>query len=84
VVLIPAVTLSVGLLLYFGVGIGQLVAETLTGTADQEPSPLWFRWISLPAYRLWGLGLGVAALSYARRTRRICRHCQQWIGVDSA
>lgn len=49
--------------------------RTIEGTAHREPSPLVFVWVSLSAYWLWGLGLGAAALSYARCTRRPCRHC---------
>jgi hypothetical protein len=75
VLLVPAAALALGLLVYFGVGLGQLTVETIEGTAHREPSPLVFLWVSLSAYWLWGLGLGAAALSYARRTRKPCRHC---------
>jgi hypothetical protein len=75
VLLVPAAALSLGLLVYFGVGLGQLTVETIEGTAHREPSPLVFLWVSLSAYWLWGLGLAAATLSYARRTRKPCRRC---------
>ncbi|MCU7826879.1 hypothetical protein [Kitasatospora sp. DSM 101779] len=71
----PACAISVGLLVYFGVGIGQLVGETIHPVAHDGALPLPFLWVAMPAYWLWGLGLGVAALSYHRRTRRPCRVC---------
>ncbi|WP_203858850.1 hypothetical protein [Plantactinospora mayteni] len=64
---------GLGLLLvgYFGVGTGQLAVETVAGSWDPGDGtyPLWFFWVSMPAYLLWGLGLTVAALAYRRRTR---------------
>ncbi|MFB7667659.1 hypothetical protein ACFC1R_27660 [Kitasatospora sp. NPDC056138] len=71
----PAAGLSVGLLVYFGVGIGQLVGETIRPRPHPGSLPLSFLWVAMPAYWLWGLGLGVAAVSYHRRTRRPCRVC---------
>ncbi len=37
--------------------------------------PLWFLWIAVPAYLIWGLGLGAAALAYRHATRPRCRTC---------
>jgi hypothetical protein len=74
-VLGPALGISVGLLVYFGVGIGQLVGETIHPRPHPGDLPLSFLWVAMPAYWLWGLGLGAAALSYGRITRRPCRRC---------
>ncbi|WP_157845392.1 hypothetical protein [Kitasatospora phosalacinea] len=73
--LVPAAAISTGLLVYFGVGIGQLVGETLHPADRDGTLPLSFLWIAMPAYWLWGLGLGAAALGYARATRPPCRAC---------
>ena len=76
-VLGPGLVLGVGMTAYFGVTLIKITAETLTGawqlTAGSEP--LWFFWIAVPAYFLWGVGLGVAALAYGRATRPPCRFC---------
>ncbi len=69
-VLGPALAVSGSLVVYFGVGLGQLAVETLTGTADRNAWPPAFLWVAMVAYFLWGLGLGVAAVAYAQGTRR--------------
>jgi hypothetical protein len=76
-VLGPALGLGVGMTAYFGVAMVQLVVETLTGTWEQGAGslPLWFYWVAMPAYLVWGLGLGAAALAYRRATRPRCRTC---------
>ncbi|MGE7438760.1 hypothetical protein [Kitasatospora sp. NPDC001175] len=74
-VLAPASGISAGLLVYFGVGIGQLVGDTMHPKPHPGALPLSFLWVAMPAYWLWGLGLGAAALSYHRATRRPCRRC---------
>ncbi|AVT37085.1 hypothetical protein C6W10_12130 [Plantactinospora sp. BB1] len=68
----PGFGLGLLLVVYFGVGTGQLAVETVTGSWDPGDGtyPLWFFWVSMPAYLLWGLGLTVAALAYSRQTRR--------------
>ncbi|GAA2103968.1 hypothetical protein GCM10009759_39840 [Kitasatospora saccharophila] len=71
----PAAAVSVGLLVYFGVGIGQLVGETVHPVEHPGALPLSFLWVAMPAYWLWGLGLGLAALAHHRATRRPCRGC---------
>ncbi|SHN47624.1 hypothetical protein [Cryptosporangium aurantiacum] len=73
----PAVAISGGLIVYFGVGLVQLSVETITGTWDPGDGalPLWFYWIAIPAYLLWGIGLLVATVAFQRRTRRPCPAC---------
>jgi len=73
----PALGLGVGMTAYFGVATVQLAAETVTGTWEQGAGslPLWFFWVAIPAYLVWGLGLGAAALAYRRATRPPCPTC---------
>ncbi|WP_146228111.1 hypothetical protein [Micromonospora sp. S4605] len=75
--LVPAAVFAVGLVGYFGIGLAQLTAETVTGTFDPGDGryPLAFFWVAEPAYWVWGWGLGVAAVDYHRRTRRACPAC---------
>ncbi|MEO3888282.1 hypothetical protein [Nonomuraea sp. B5E05] len=70
-VLWPGVAVSGGLLAYFGVGLGQMVAERLSGRVPFGGGglPEAFYWVAVPAYLVWGAGLAVAAATYARRTR---------------
>jgi hypothetical protein len=74
-VLGPALGLAVGMTAYFGVAAVQLAVETMTGTWEQGAGslPLWFFWVAIPAYLVWGLGLGAAAQAYRRATRPPCR-----------
>lgn len=76
-VLGPGLGLGVGMTAYFGVTLVGLAVDTLAGTWEETAGsyPLWFFWVSVPAYLVWGLGLGAAALSYRRVTRRRCRAC---------
>ena len=76
-VLGPAFGIAGGLTVYFGVAIVQFAAETLSGTWEQRAGslPLAFFWVAMPAYLVWGLGLGVAALGYYQVTRPLCRVC---------
>jgi hypothetical protein len=78
-VLAPALSLGAGMTAYFGITIVKLAAETLTGTWDQvfDGYPLWFFWLAVPAYLIWGLGLGIAALAYHRLTRPVCPVCER-------
>jgi hypothetical protein len=77
-VLGPGLALGVGMTAYFGMTLVMLVVDTLAGTWDPGAGayPLWFFWIAVPAYFVWGAGLAVAALSYRRATRPPCRTCQ--------
>jgi hypothetical protein len=76
-VLGPALGLGAGMTAYFGVTMVKIAVETVTGTWAQDAGsyPLWFFWVSVPAYLVWGLGLGAAALAYRRATRPRCRTC---------
>ena len=73
----PAAAVGGGLVVYFGLGLGQLTVETVTGTWDPGDGslPLWFYWIAMPAYLLWGAGLLVAMVSFQQRTRPRCPAC---------
>jgi hypothetical protein len=66
VLLGPAFGLAIGLVCYFGVGLGQVA---LVGSDDA------FLWTAMAAYWVWGAGLGVAAWSYHLRTRAACARC---------
>jgi hypothetical protein len=67
----PAFGLAVGLVCYFGVGLGQLAVQTLTAGAGDDA----FLWVAMAAYWIWGAGLGVAGLSYHLRSRPACPRC---------
>jgi hypothetical protein len=73
----PAFGIAGGLTAYFGVGIVMLAAAMLSGTWEQMTGslPLSFFWVAMPAYLIWGLGLGAAALAYYQVTRPPCRVC---------
>jgi hypothetical protein len=73
----PAFAVAAGLVAYFGTGMALIVIETLQGssTLPESTLPPLFFWVAVPAYLIWGLGLGAAALSYHQRTRPPCRRC---------
>lgn len=61
---------------YFGSGIVQLRLDAVRGASTTTATvPQAFLWVAVPAYVVWGAGLGAAALSYWRRTRPACRRC---------
>jgi len=64
---------------YFGITLVKVATDTLSGAWHQSlaPFPLAFFWVAVPAYLVWGLGLGVAAFSYYRVTRPTCRVCSR-------
>ncbi len=64
---------------YFGITLMKLTADTLSGASRGSFAslPLAFFWVAVPAYLVWGIGLGAAALAYYRLTRPMCRVCGQ-------
>lgn len=76
-VLWPGAAVSGGLLAYFGVALGQMAVERLGGGVPFSGGdlPEAFFWVAVPGYVVWGAGLAVATLSYARRTRVPCEIC---------
>lgn len=66
--------LGVALVAYFGMATTTMVVEALGGrnpfpTSDGGSEfPDAFYWVSVPAYLVWGIGLVVCTLSYARIT----------------
>jgi hypothetical protein len=73
----PAFAIAGALMAYFGVTLVTLAAATLSGTWVQMTGslPLAFFWVAVPAYFVWGIGLGAAALGYYKVTRPTCRVC---------
>ncbi len=72
----PALVLSGGLTAYFGTAMVQLLVGALGGPQQENAGlPALFMWIAVPAYLLWGLAMGVAAISYTQRTRPACSLC---------
>ncbi len=81
-VLGPAAFTSGGVVIYFSVLLGQMVAERLAGRNPFPPSggldlPEAFFWVAVPAYLVWGVGMAIAALFYFRSTRAWCDTCGQ-------
>lgn len=73
-VLGPGTGVSVMIVVYFGVGLVQMVIERLQGRNPFPPDarmdlPESFFWVAVPAYFVWGAALGVASRAYHRRTR---------------
>ncbi|GLZ81326.1 hypothetical protein Afil01_61330 [Actinorhabdospora filicis] len=69
-VLGPGAVFSAGLVVYFGIGLSQVIIAEFTGKGEGA-----FMWVAIPAYWFWGLGMGAAAFSYFRLTRPACRAC---------
>ncbi|WP_460495946.1 hypothetical protein [Glycomyces tarimensis] len=77
-VLGPGLFLSAGMTVYFGFQQVDLFARLFTGTEiDLEGAPFGqaFLWVAIPAYTVWGLGMGAAAIARLRQTRPPCRTC---------
>ena len=75
----PAFVISGLMTVYFGVTLVKIAVDTLTGAARQTfaPFPPAFFWVAVPAYWIWGLGMGTAAIAYYRVTLPRCRVCGQ-------
>jgi hypothetical protein len=72
----PALAISTGLTAYFGIATGQLLLDLVGVVSNVDDGyPAAFLWVAVPAYLVWGLTMGAAALSYLRRTSRPCRWC---------
>jgi hypothetical protein len=75
--LVPSFGIAAGMTAYFGMTLAMLAAGTVNGTWGQMAGslPLAFFWVAVPAYFVWGIGLGAAALAYYRVTRPRCQAC---------
>jgi hypothetical protein len=72
----PALAISTGLTAYFGISTGQLLLQLVGLVSNVDDGyPAAFLWAAVPAYLVWGLAMGAAALSYLRRTAPVCRWC---------
>lgn len=65
--------LGVTMVSYFGLMTVQMVRERLQGRNPFPPTgglelPEAFFWVSVPAYLIWGIGLVIGSVSYARVT----------------
>ncbi|THV35621.1 hypothetical protein [Glycomyces buryatensis] len=78
-VLGPALFIAGGMTAYFGFQQLDLIGMLFTGwdvdTGGSPYSPAFF-WVSIPAYTVWGLGIGVAAIARLRQTRPQCKRCE--------
>lgn len=73
--LLPGFGLGTAISAYFGVGMIQVVVETVAGTMSTGDLPAAFLWVAVPAYVGWGAGLLIATYGYYLRTRQPCRAC---------
>lgn len=74
--LLPGYAIGGGVTAYFGVGSIQLLVGAVRGDSVAFAGlPAWFFWVAVPAYVVWGAGLLLATVAYARTTRRPCRGC---------
>lgn len=73
ILLVCGSVLGVGMVAYFGMMTVTMVLERIAGRNPFPPSagmdlPEAFFWVSVPAYLVWGLGLTIGTLTYARIT----------------
>ncbi|AKU19308.1 hypothetical protein VV02_25430 [Luteipulveratus mongoliensis] len=75
----PGLVLSAGITIYFGICLVQMTIEQITTGRPYGDTtiPDAFFWVAVPAYLVWGVAMGFAAVSYYQRTRPPCRHCQR-------
>jgi len=73
----PAFVISGLMTVYFGLTLVKVAIDTLSGAWRQTlaPLPLAFCWVAVPAYWIWGIGLGVAAIAYYSVTPPTCTVC---------
>ena len=72
----PAFVISSLMTVYFAITLAKIATITIGGNQESfGPFPIAFFWIAVPGYLIWGVGLGIAALSYYRVTRPKCRIC---------
>ena len=73
----PAFAISPLMTVYFSITLLKIATDALRGTSAQTLAPFSpaFFWIAVPAYLVWGLGLGIASISYYRITRPKCSAC---------
>jgi hypothetical protein len=75
----PAFAISALMTVYFGLTFVKIIADTWSGAWHQTFGifPLAFFWVAVPAYWIWGIGLGIAAIAYYRVTRPPCQVCRR-------
>ncbi|MGV9309793.1 hypothetical protein ACWDLG_41060 [Nonomuraea sp. NPDC003727] len=65
---------------HFGMILTKMLGTLVSGADDLgfgQGLPDRFYWVSVPMYWLWGVAFGMAAISYARRTRPHRRRCDR-------
>lgn len=74
----PALVISTLMIFYFGFTLVKIAAITFGGEPLENlgPLPLAFFWVAVPGYLIWGIGLGIASISYYRMTYPKCRVCR--------
>jgi hypothetical protein len=73
----PASVISSLMTVYFGITLVKVATDTFSGASRSSfgSLPMAFFWVAVPAYWIWGLGMGIAAIAYYLLTRPPCRVC---------
>jgi hypothetical protein len=76
-VLGPAFFVGVGLTVYFGFCLLELIVSLFTGPVAGAGDPYsdGFFWTAIPAYFVWGVGVLIATVARWRAGRPTCRRC---------